>query len=254
MPPPGGLAINKIANAPITNRRTGGTPMSAEQTDEQWTKDILAELNTLLEKLSADTKAEMRKIDRGQVTVKRGELPSEYGKHFYSRLFRINALLYEYYRSYWFDPCKIAWQLNNPAYATDRCLIDIQVHTDFVIFKLPFLPPRGKGRRAEDILGDALLAKLSSVHSFPRWDGYHAEFIHVFPKDAEQSAKDVDNYEYKRVIDIIAFAMHFSDSPSVFSMEMRAVFTDELPSGVYIEITPKSSENAVFPRWKNEGS
>lgn len=123
-------------------------------------------------------------------------------------------------------------------------------HTDdCLILHLPHLPHRSFSGR--NIATESLAAYLFRHRDLPRWNRWHCEFLHVFPCQLSRLPKDVDNYGYKRVIDLLAFAMGVSDGAACCSLSMDAVFSDSVPEGCYIKVSPKSSENPVFKEIEN---
>ena len=227
---------------------TNHPPLSPET---KWLRSSLERMAAEFKKMAALAEAEIARIDRGELTAQWTELPSNLAYRLTRSLNTINSQLYTYFRSNFFDPCKLyarqqqrsVQQLISQAEQE----VEIQIHSDLVAIKLPYLLPRG--RTGDALLYDMLLAKLSTVHNFPKWNAWHAAFIHVFPESTARVPRDVDNYEYKRVIDLIAFSMNLSDCAYTFSAEMRTAFTDLLPPGTYIEITPKNPKSGNFPKW-----
>lgn len=92
-----------------------------------------------------------------------------------------------------------------------------------------------------------LAARIHLCPNFPRWQFWHADFIHVYPIKFAGVPKDVDNYNYKRTIDVIAFAMRTTDDAIHFDMAMSTVFRDDYKAGVYIEITPRHHDQRKLP-------
>lgn len=64
-------------------------------------------------------------------------------------------------------------------------------------------------------------------------------FCHVYPTKLAQLPKDIDNYDYKRTIDILSCCFGFSDCPETFSLAMESMMSDELAPGTYILMEPK---------------
>lgn len=120
----------------------------------------------------------------------------------------------------------------------------IRQASDLILIRMPYMPRRGKGNKS--IVNRMLAAALGRVPPFPVWPKWHASFYHVFPTSVEGVPKDVDNYDYKKTIDLISFYLGTSDNALNFDMSMRSVFTNEVPQGVYILVTQKSSENSDF--------
>lgn len=123
--------------------------------------------------------------------------------------------------------------------------IDLWVEPAKITVRLPYLPHRYKGN--QDALAKLLAAKINESIDFPHWETWHADFIHLYPTQFKGVPKDVDNYSYKRVIDVLAFGLHTDDSAQHFDMAVTTVFSDEYLPGVYIEITPKHPATRKLP-------
>lgn len=75
----------------------------------------------------------------------------------------------------------------------------------------------------------------------PSLTDWQADFIHVFdPADAGY-CRDVDNYEYKKYIDLLARKLGTVDSSTHFSLTMRNEFTTAIATGTYIIIRSRIS-------------
>lgn len=122
---------------------------------------------------------------------------------------------------------------------------DIRIHKadDVVCIYMPFIPP--KKHTEHSFIIDLLLRQLMREMPFPKWQKVHILFNHVFPTNVSGIPKDVDNYNYKPVIDRIARAMLFSDSAAHCSLEARAEFRDDCSAGCYILVTP--DEDQLYP-------
>lgn len=126
----------------------------------------------------------------------------------------------------------------NKALLADQ--FDVQVDGELVLLKMPHLSQKIFLRF--HLVEDLLLAKLGDTKRLPRMKECHATFIHVYPSGNQALAKDVDNYDYKRVIDLLAAFMDFSDSAATFEMTMKTVFSDGLQEGTYIVLEPQKSD------------
>lgn len=126
--------------------------------------------------------------------------------------------------------------------------IEIRVYEDLAVIHMPYIP--GKYRGNYSIINERLESALRQCKTFPKWKRWKAEFIHVFPTKTKWIPRDVNNYDYKRTVDVIALAMRADDNCLDFEMAMRAIFSDKIAPGTYIEISPNCSEKTVFPKWK----
>lgn len=130
-------------------------------------------------------------------------------------------------------------------YDPDADGIQLWVEDDCVTIRLPSLPHRYKGN--QDMIAQLLAAKIHLCPQFPQWRIWHAEFIHLYPKKYKSIPRDVDNYNYKKVIDVIAYGLHTSDDAEHFDMAMTTVYSDDYELGVYVQITPTTLENRPLP-------
>lgn len=129
--------------------------------------------------------------------------------------------------------------------------VDIQFQERRIVIKLPYLDHRNKKRRFS--AGKMLAAKVyEEYEKFPTWPFWRADFILVFPYSTKAVTRDIDNYDYKVPIDILASALHTTDNAVHFSMSSNTVFTDDLEPGAYIDVTPVDPENIRLPTWKKE--
>ena len=125
--------------------------------------------------------------------------------------------------------------------------IEIRNGEDFSLIKMPFLPRRTNIQ--DKLLYDILAVKLLKEDALPTYRSCSLSFVHLYPTNLKLIPKDNDNYAYKRVIDLIAYACGFSDCPVTMDVSMRTVFNDEFEPGTYIEIHPKSSDFPDFKKW-----
>lgn len=123
--------------------------------------------------------------------------------------------------------------------------IGIWAEPSQVTIRLPYLPHRYTGN--QDLVAQLLAAKLHMCSDLPHWRTWHAEFIHLYPVVCREIPRDVDNYSYKKVIDVIAFHLRASDDARHFDMSMTTVYSDDYEPGVYIQITPSTIEDRPLP-------
>lgn len=210
--------------------------------------NTLENIEVRLERTLEMTK-EMRKR-RGKHTAAPGSqpLPVTYARSFANALYKLELLLYEYcersHQKFTSFGKELA-ELNEDGV----CSVEIHVHDDRVMFRMPHLPQRSY---KHDLVNVALTSKIYKVLNYPRWSNVTMEFCHVYPTTVKWLPCDNDNYLYKRTIDLICMAMRLSDSPANLDLVKRTVFTDKLPSGTYITVTPKSSDSSDFPHWEND--
>lgn len=114
--------------------------------------------------------------------------------------------------------------------------IQIKKGAGEIMVYLPFLPGRRQVQR--QFIYDLLFRRLIDKGPYPQWPRVHILFTHVYSTQLKRFPKDVDNFNYKPAIDLLAAAMSFSDSAISCSLEQRAEFRDDLPAGVYITVQP----------------
>ena len=132
-----------------------------------------------------------------------------------------------------------------PLAAAQSPLVDVRVEPDRIFVRMPLLPPRDAGGLSElGAANTALMAKLMA-YDLPKWEKWQASFCHTFPSDFPTSPKDVDNFSYKRTLDVLALMLGQSDSAEVCTVLQSCRIDDSMPPGTYIEITEKSSD---FPQ------
>lgn len=167
-------------------------------------------------------------------------LRQEYFETLSTALVRLEEMLYLHTNVTTFDRAKLN-AFFSASKGKNAAPVLIHVEKNRIFIKMPYLPRKYNG--AKDICNQLLSVKLFSLKDFPVWAEWNAKYYHVFPTSIKEIPKDVDNYEYKRTNDILAYALGSSDNAFRFSMSMTAVFTDDIAPGTYIEVTPKSSEN-----------
>lgn len=128
-------------------------------------------------------------------------------------------------------------------YSGNRSKICIDVQKQHVLIRMPYLPRKNH-------FGDPVIKQLSAtvrdLQELPHWQNWEAVFYHIYPTNCRRIPKDVDNYEYKEVIDILAYEMRTNDSPCCFDMAIKTIFTDCLIPGTYLQIKQKCSEITDF--------
>lgn len=185
---------------------------------------------------------------REKHTAKPGDQPLQvkYAQTLAGALYRLEQLLYEYSsysRQQYTSFGKSLAELNEDGI----CSIEIHVHEDRVMFRMPHLPTR---TQKHDLVNIALTSKIYKILNYPRWAKVTMEFCHVYSTGKKWQTSDNDNYSYKRTIDLICNAMRLSDSAASMDLVKRTIYTDELPSGTYVTITPKSSDSSEIPKWE----
>ena len=130
-------------------------------------------------------------------------------------------------------------------YLPESDVVQIWNEGDRIAIRLPSLPHRYRGN--QDWVAQLLSAELHMCSDLPHWHVWHADFIHLYPTNLKCIPKDVDNYSYKKVIDVIAFYLRTSDDALHFDMSMTTVYSDNYEPGVYVQITPTTIEDRPLP-------
>ena len=142
------------------------------------------------------------------------------------------------------DPQQLWQYIQESKDESEKSQIYLDVQTDLIRIYLPYLPRRGEGYEAP--VNKMLAAKIYATSKAVSWPKWTAAFVHVYPTASRRIPKDVDNFDYKKTIDLLAFLVGSSDNACNYSMCMDTIFSDSLRSGVYIRITPKSSVFSTF--------
>lgn len=112
-----------------------------------------------------------------------------------------------------------------------------------VIIYMPFMPNRTQTSR--QFICDLLMHRLIDEGPYPAFNTVHITFTHVHPVTVRSFPRDVDNFNYKPIIDCLGAALGFSDAAWNCSLEKRAEFRDDLPSGVYIHIQSRQWQSCL---------
>lgn len=107
-----------------------------------------------------------------------------------------------------------------------------------------YLPQQRTRRNAKSLPISLHIAEFRDfilAANFPTLTDWQADFIHVFHPDDAEYCRDVDNYEYKKYIDLIARKMGVKDSGRHFSLAMHNEFTTAIAPGTYIIIQQRIS-------------
>lgn len=115
---------------------------------------------------------------------------------------------------------------------------------DSLFVKLPWLPLKKHYRST--LYQDELryeLELLSTRKEFPVIPYKRIHFVSVYKSDTSPyKIPDNDNYDTKRIIDILTDYIGGGDGGLVCSIYMETILNDEIPEGAYIIVSPKSTE------------
>lgn len=213
---------------------------------------VLTSMESYCRDMADKCTATIEAVKTGQENIVNGSLPKSFSDFMTRTLLSVEGFLYRYADISQFDFNAIR-KYNSRKRTGDCSNVSIQYYENKVVIRIPFLPKRNYGNKS--VVNQMLAAKLFEETSFPKWERWSAVFYHVYPTKTTKIPRDVDNYDYKKTIDLIAFALGTNDNACNYDMKMTTVFTDKLDSGVYIEVTPKSLEFEALPQWvknKNE--
>lgn len=215
---------------------------------KDWLIETLHFIRETAEGLALTAAQEIDGVSSGEVPLFRAELPTDFALTLSSATCDLNNLLYAYFQSNWFNPQRLLHPARTPAAraAAEQAAqqVRLAVHPNRVLVYLPYLPEKGDHDTA--IINDMLFSKLTQECDLPNWKSIHIHFLHCYPKNTVSLPRDLDNYNYKRTIDLLCFALRCSDSPVSCSLQMTPFWSEKHRPGVYIEITPKSSDFSDF--------
>ena len=106
---------------------------------------------------------------------------------------------------------------------------------EFMIW-LPYLPSR---RRTTTSLLFQEIQSLLFNAEIPHVKNWHCDFVHCYNPKHIVGVYDVDNHDYKAIIDLLARAMYTTDSYDHFSCGMYNLATAELEPGCYIHVVKR---------------
>ena len=108
---------------------------------------------------------------------------------------------------------------------------------------LPHLPSR---RRATTSLLVQETQGLLFSTDVPRLKSWHCDFVHCYHPKHIVGVYDVDNHDYKVIIDLLARAMFSKDSYDHCSCGMYNLATTALAPGCYIRVVKRESMDSFF--------
>lgn len=213
--------------------------------------DVIQEISTHLRKALDLCEAQLSATVRSPLLYT-PELPQQLAAQLVGATSEIEQLLYAFMDNTGLDLYETLRFFKKSQDAPRGC-VTVTYHSGALLVYMPSFPKKGQGNTA--LVNQMLAAELLAMTDMPSWPKWQAAFYHVYPSGTSDIPKDVDNYDYKKTIDLLAYAVRSSDSSLNFSMKMDTVFTDVVESGVYIHVMKKSSELPDFALWqRNEKS
>ncbi len=135
---------------------------------------------------------------------------------------------------------KIAKSNPDIASRTPDLLINTEEH---IIIWMPRLPSKHRGPNS---LIFQELQEMLQVSRFPRIDQWHCDFLHVYHPTNLAGVLDVDNYNYKPIIDALVIALCSQDSFDHFSYGAYNMAHLTLKPGCYIHICKRQEKVPIF--------
>lgn len=108
---------------------------------------------------------------------------------------------------------------------------------------LPYLPSR---RRAATSLLFQETQDLLFSTDVPRLKNWHCDFVHCYHPKHIVGVYDVDNHDYKAIIDLIAKAMFSKDSYDHFSCGMYNLATADIEPGCYMRVVKRETKDSFL--------
>lgn len=133
------------------------------------------------------------------------------------------------------------------ARAEDFELVQVVLSDNSILISMPYLPPRNITK--VHMYADLLAGKLASLE-LPKWPCWQAEICQVYSPANIRCARDVDNSDYKHLIDILVIYLGGSDAAGCFGMTIDAQVSNTLPGGTYVKVSPKHPVNPVIASWE----
>lgn len=196
----------------------------------------LDQILTISRNAAAATDALLARCKETGLTNSTYAQAQEYWFQLADTVYKLEQLLWIYCDESWFNRSSLTKELTCRKDLMGDS-IEILIRSDFALIRMPHIPATKK--RSYTFAEELLWAKLFMQKDLPQWNVCHATFCHVYPTAISQMPKDIDNYDYKRTIDILSYYFGFSDCPESFSMTMESMLSDELPSGTYISLEPE---------------
>lgn len=116
---------------------------------------------------------------------------------------------------------------------------------------LPYLPSR---RRAVTSLLFQEVQDLLFNAELPHLKNWHCDFVHCYNPKHIVGVYDVDNHDYKAIIDLLARAMYSKDSYDHFSCGMYNLATTELEPGCYMRVVKRETKASFFQDFITEAT
>lgn len=215
-------------------------------------------LGELLDRIDAAVNQAQRRIKDERIRLAMmdrldapASLSPSFADSFARYIQKLEALLYYYAETTGESRRDLLQALSKTEWSDSRLpekAFDIHIMQDAVYIILPLLPPR---KVFQCYTLDSLPLALSNVKGLPKWKSCHFDFCHVLPPHMRTFAKDNDNYNYKRVIDVVTYAMRLYDDAGTVDFSCRTEFTASLRSGTYIKLTEKVGKLPDFPQPQN---
>lgn len=218
-------------------------------------KTVLGKVQRLAAKLQCVTDDFQREAGQGSPMVLEHDEYTDYCKNLVTVSTSLNRLIYLYDHVTGIDPVDLVAAKRGklsakvpPAELQAICSsIEIRKFAGCITIYLPYIPGRKQIER--QFISELLFQRLLDEGPYPCWPQVHILFTHVYPQSLTRLPKDVDNFNYKPIIDYLAAALRFSDAAPRCSLEMRSEFRDDLTAGAYIQVFPQRNESTLASFW-----
>ena len=117
-------------------------------------------------------------------------------------------------------------------------------HPERLVIWLPALPPAR--RTVDNHVFKEFEGLLQNLGDRPQFQQWHCDFIHIFHPTSLRGIRDVDNYNYKPLIDVLALALGARDCTDQFSSAQYNLLSEKLKPGCYIHVSKRCEKVPFF--------
>lgn len=117
-------------------------------------------------------------------------------------------------------------------------------HPERLVIWLPALPPAR--RTVDNHVFKEFEGLLQNLGDRPQFQQWHCDFIHIFHPTSLRGIRDVDNYNYKPLIDALTLALGARDCTDQFSSAQYNLLSEKLKPGCYIHVSKRCEKVPFF--------
>ena len=117
-------------------------------------------------------------------------------------------------------------------------------HPERLVIWIPALPPAR--RTVDNHLFKEFEGLVQSLGDRPHFQQWHGDFIHVFHPTSLRGIRDVDNYNYKPIIDALALALGLRDCTDQFSSAQYNLISEKIQPGCYLHVSKRCEKVPFF--------